>query len=950
VVEVGGDSDGTFTTGDARIAAGAYDYTLVKGNRAGDKNWYLTSDSDDVNPHNTPDHIGSQMLITGDKSGTPVSIEKGGDLTISGNGKIGSQTHEGAGTHVSSNGRLQVEQGGTVEGSIDVKDDGVLDLGTQQRLISTVSGGVAMADHARGTFGGVNVGGHGVSLADDAQLTTAKSTYITAESGNGITMSGDTRLSMDGGHVLANAGAGLALGSMNNTEMVSATGSNEERRIELNDATVQGLKGAAIVANSGLNTIDVVGSSQLLSGNNTLLDTAQGATVNFNLSDSQQGDIINQGSTHVVFNRGAELNGAMQNVSDVSMDTGGYWSLTGASSVGGNLVNDGSIVIEKGFSAGNTLTVGGNYIGHDGHMVMGTQLGGDNSLTDKLIVKGNTGGNTRVTIRNAGGSGAQTVDGIEIISVGGKSDGVFTSDGRITAGAYDYTLARGTGGRANNWYLTSQQGAKLSQSMLKVHVDKDITAGDNWLLQNGQNEIAGGVRNSGKITVGGKDSTPGNTLTVNGNYYGNNGLVSLNTRLEGDNSLTDKMVIKGDTSGHTMVDVNNVGGTGAKTLNGIELIDVAGKSEGEFYADGRITAGAYDYTLQRGAGQNNKNWYLDSELTKDMSQDSSQESTITPVIHHVVRPEAGSYSANMQASNTLFAMDLQDRTSTEAGARHSNGLWLRQKGEHNHFHDNSGQLTVTGNRYVAQLGGDLINWSSNGTDQTEFGVMVGYGNSHNQSNSRVSGYSSKGSVQGYNTGAYWTWRANAVDKTGLYADSWLQYSWFNNDVNGEKIAAEHYKSRGASASLELGDAILLGTSGNRSDMTRFFIEPHAQAIWMGVKADHHTEANGTTVNSEGENNVQTHVGMTTYLEKLTASNVRYKPFVDMNWVHNTRAFGAKMNGVSGTVDGARNAGEVGIGIEGNVSRSLALTAGVSQTLGEKGYSDTTGELGVKYNF
>ncbi len=43
--------------------------------------------------------------------------------------------------------------------------------------------------------------------------------------------------------------------------------------------------------------------------------------------------------------------------------------------------------------------------------------------------------------------------------------------------------------------------------------------------------------------------------------------------------------------------MNNAGGTGAKTLNGIELIHVdLGKSEGEFVQAGRIVAGAYDYT------------------------------------------------------------------------------------------------------------------------------------------------------------------------------------------------------------------------------------------------------------------------------------------------------------------------------------------------------------------
>ena len=54
----------------------------------------------------------------------------------------------------------------------------------------------------------------------------------------------------------------------------------------------------------------------------------------------------------------------------------------------------------------------------------------------------------------------------------------------------------------------------------------------------------------------------------------------MNTVLNGDDSVTDKLVVEGDTSGTTAVTVNNAGGIGAKTLNGIELNHVDGKSEG----------------------------------------------------------------------------------------------------------------------------------------------------------------------------------------------------------------------------------------------------------------------------------------------------------------------------------------------------------------------------------
>ncbi|EOW1856316.1 autotransporter outer membrane beta-barrel domain-containing protein, partial [Escherichia albertii] len=58
-----------------------------------------------------------------------------------------------------------------------------------------------------------------------------------------------------------------------------------------------------------------------------------------------------------------------------------------------------------------TLTINGNYTANDGLLVMHTVLGDDNSVTDKLIVKGDTSGSTRIMVNNAGGLGANTLEG-----------------------------------------------------------------------------------------------------------------------------------------------------------------------------------------------------------------------------------------------------------------------------------------------------------------------------------------------------------------------------------------------------------------------------------------------------------------------------------------------------------------------------------------------------------
>ncbi|HCU6218512.1 TPA: autotransporter outer membrane beta-barrel domain-containing protein [Escherichia coli] len=159
---------------------------------------------------------------------------------------------------------------------------------------------------------------------------------------------------------------------------------------------------------------------------------------------------------------------------------------------------------------------------------------------------------------------------------------------------------------------------------------------------------------------------PGNVLTVNGNYTGNNGLMTFNATLGGDNSPTDKMNVKGDTQGNTRVRVDNIGGVGAQTVNGIELIEVGGNSAGNFaLTTGTVEAGAYVYTLAKGKGNDEKNWYLTSKWDGVTPADTPDPINNPPVVDpegpSVYRPEAGSYISNIAAANSLFSHRLHDR-------------------------------------------------------------------------------------------------------------------------------------------------------------------------------------------------------------------------------------------------------------------------------------------------
>lgn len=459
----------------------------------------------------------------------------------------------------------------------------------------------------------------------------------------------------------------------------------------------------------------------------------------------------------------------------------------------------------------------------------------------------------------------------------------------------------------------------------------------------------------------GQTFTQGKTLTVKGNYVGDNGQLNIRTVLGDDKSATDRLIVEGNTSGSTTVYVKNAGGSGAATLNGIELITVNGdESPADAFrqGDARIAAGAFEYQLK----QQGKNWYLTSYQSlneEDNSSEGNSESTETPT--PVLRPEAGSYVANLAAANTLFVMRLNDRAGETryidpvTEQERSSRFWLRQIGGHNAWRDSNGQLRTTSHRYVSQLGADLLTGGFTDSDSWRLGVMAGYARDYNSTHSSVSDYRSKGSVRGYSAGLYATWFADDISKKGAYIDAWAQYSWFKNSVKGDELAYESYSAKGATVSLEAGYGFALNKSfGLEAAKYTWIFQPQAQAIWMGVDHNAHTEANGSRIENDANNNIQTRLGFRTFIrtqEKNSGPHGDdFEPFVEMNWIHNSKDFAVSMNGVKVEQDGARNLGEIKLGVNGNLNPAASVWGNVGVQLGDNGYNDTAMMVGLKYKF
>lgn len=307
----------------------------------------------------------------------------------------------------------------------------------------------------------------------------------------------------------------------------------------------------------------------------------------------------------------------------------------------------------------------------------------------------------------------------------------------------------------------------------------------------------------------------------------------------------------------------------------------------------------------------------------------------------------------------LFNTSLSDRESDEAvdpvtGARRH--AWARTAAGRSHGNMSDGQNHFTADRSVLQMGSAIAGGTFTGKDGWRLGVMAGYGNQHSKTRSRLSGYQSRGAVEGYSAGLYGTWYQDALTRRGLYVDGWALYNRFDNTVAGDGLAKETYQSRGVTASLESGLLLEVGSyTSDGGTENRFRFRPQAQVLWSGVKAADHTEHTGTRVQGMGANNVQTRLGA-----RLSVSSGRqswgpgttgaFETFLEANWLHASKRYGVMLDGVGATIQGSRNVVELKAGVDGHLTERLRVSAIATRRQGGQGLRAIQGGVTMTFRF
>ncbi|MGJ7555677.1 autotransporter outer membrane beta-barrel domain-containing protein [Variovorax sp. RB3P1] len=366
---------------------------------------------------------------------------------------------------------------------------------------------------------------------------------------------------------------------------------------------------------------------------------------------------------------------------------------------------------------------------------------------------------------------------------------------------------------------TLKAGAANSFSAASAH---SVASGATLDLA-GFNQSLVSLANSGTVSLAG--AVAGTTLTVNGPYVGNNGVLKLGTALNGTGP-SDRLVLNGATavaSGKTRVQVVNLGGLGAATTgNGIEVITAlngatttAQSTKDAFsLAGGHVDAGAFEYSLYAGdsAGQG-ENWYL--------------RSVLGGVTYY--RPEAALYAAlpgQLRQGNLAMLGDLRKRVgdddvkgaattqtgserrawarvlSTDIDIQQAGAVSPRSKGRLTGFQAGTDLLAAPDWRaglYVGQLDGDA----------------------------RVSGFASgiqnlgvgRNDLRSQYVGIYATYTGSS----GFYADAVVQSGRHRYTVEPMMSAGTGGKGNSLLGSIEVGQAFPIGGSG-------WSVEPQLQLI------------------------------------------------------------------------------------------------------------------------
>ena len=784
--------------------------------------------------------------------------------------------------------------------------------GTGDTTIETIQN--VQGEDGNGIFS-ENHGGK-LTIATSGTIEGTSNGIYAMNSGNGSTDITST------GNVTATSGNGIFVNNGNNT--------NE---LNINTNLISGTDNGIYATNNGTGTTTIRNKASVTADKNTGISVT-------NTNQAQGLDIeslvINAGTNGIVANNHAY--GATKITSNGSITaTRGYgiWAENGERATGISIIQSGGTI--KGGISGIEIH---NFGSGDTKLILANQITGGSKagifIQDKpnseTTITLNTGtsvsaasglaisdedGNAKVTLDSGSkvigrielGNGSDTLfinrgANISNITVVDGGDDTSSNDGMTDTLNINQSLTGSTTGNNNgtagniairNWEkINLAQNSTLSLSgdlnTNQLNIGNGTTV--NLIGSLRQAQINGDVFNSGNINL--NSNFTGDNLTINGNYQGNGGKLTLdlklNSALKDNDSIADntadKLTVQGNVTGKTTIRFASIDGLGGDTgnTNGIELVHINGNSTGDAFAleGDHLDRGAYEYHLFKGdLQQNGNNWYLRSQKQTNPGDDNSggdnsggnnsggnnsggnnsggnnsggnnsgngnsgdsgtttKPSKLRPLYRKEVPLFAAVASQLRQADSLMLANMHQRIGSTPLPDERMS--WGRVIASRTDTQQNGpANARTTGNYAGLQLGSDI--WSSNGW---RAGGYVGYLHGNLDVDGFTSGIDTragKNTTKSYFIGAY----GNYTRENGAYADFVIQGARHHVDIKPDNNPTGKQKGHGVTASVEIGQPFTLGSSNWK-------LEPQAQIIhqWLDLND---SDISGRTTVSHGHNN------------------------------------------------------------------------------------------------
>ena len=349
------------------------------------------------------------------------------------------------------------------------------------------------------------------------------------------------------------------------------------------------------------------------------------------------------------------------------------------------------------------------------------------------------------------------------------------------------------------------------------------------------------------------------TLTVVGGYEGRGGTLRIDAVLGGDDSETDRLLVRGAASGSTLVEVANRGGLGAQTSNGILVVDVEGASSGVFTlakgdfrlgGENALTAGAYAYVLRQDV--QGGDWKLRSSVGGEVGPPAPADPSrpagdpgppVDPAQPQMTlyQPGVPIYEAYPQVLQTMNGLTtMRQRIGARQSGTERAGVWGRVEGRHLKAEPavSTSQAELKTDYWKVQFGIDHIL-----ADGLAGGRLVGALTAHYaEAESAVASPHGDGRVEGgaYGVGATLTW----MGESGAYVDAQAQASWFETDLRSNILGdrVEDADANGYAFSIEAGQPIAVGGV--------FKLIPQAQLTYAKVEIDTFVDPLGARVSAD----------------------------------------------------------------------------------------------------